>query len=924
MVRVVLYLMLAWLGACSENVSPQPSRACHGDDCAGGSADGPDGDGLPSEDGARRAEEHVAGEAQRIAGRPVTPGHRVKGGDSSIDRPASGLAPGGVDGMFAEGMNSGGMPTMGGVSGGVRYGGASASSPVLEGGLTSGAPSDTPSVLAGGRPARGDSEGGIPAGGIPAGGIPAGEMPMAAGAFGGETAPSGHPCQTVQDILNAHCTGCHGDFATDGLDLRAIDQMNGRVSRHTSRALIVPGNGRQSYLIQKILGTHEAVGGPGVLMPPGQALDADDLETLIAWIDSGARCQNEPIDEPEGAEYDPNTIDQETLFRCDGPALSSTIRLRRIDKLQLRRRVGLDRDTPLAANPFEVPGASQYSTYADRASIDVATLDLYLDMLPYTASPWIGEQSWDRMANQARSNEHRCIYDDAFPDRECVHHFARDYMRHGVVHLTASDAEIDRLTDFAMDILADEAMQQTTRENSLAVILGAAWLHTGAIFDGEFGVGPVDEAGRRQLSPLEMAEWVGNLLSSRGVGATSIHRYDNDLSGDQRWTDGQRPHLASVLNAADDGTISDPEVVRRLVREHAMGIDADRPDEWIDYGTHSLHQRRDRSAEWMADRLDQFFLEWFAVGQFASKFQEKPNATTRWNDESAGLFQRALDGMRSFSGWLEPDGLMVFTDTVARVVTDDQDVLRRLLTTNDWYISAPNTDMDISYRLYGLDDPVEATQEGRWTTLPMTERMGLLTHPVWLSAHGDAFEDGPSLIYRGKWVREKLFCQTVPPLELVNVQAMLPAGDGTQSARARIESTIETQAECMGCHQFMNSLGKPFEFYNHAGGVRTSDHGDLPDGSTVVSNAPDPALNRAYADPMTYISALADNEHVKRCFIRHTFRYFVARDETMDDACVLTAMESAYDESGGSFVSMLEVLATHESLVTRVRGEDAP
>ena len=99
--------------------------------------------------------------------------------------------------------------------------------------------------------------------------------------------------------------------------------------------------------------------------------------------------------------------------------------------------------------------------------------------------------------------------------------------------------------------------------------------------------------------------------------------------------------------------------------------------------------------------------------------------------------------------------------------------------------------------------------------------MGLLSHPVWLSAHGDAFEDGPSLIHRGKWVREKLFCQTVPPLELVNVQAMLPAGDGTESARERVESTIETQNECMGCHQFMNSLGKPFEFFNHAGESRS-------------------------------------------------------------------------------------------------------
>ena len=84
------------------------------------------------------------------------------------------------------------------------------------------------------------------------------------------------------------------------------------------------------------------------------------------------------------------------------------------------------------------------------------------------------------------------------------------------------------------------------------------------------------------------------------------------------------------------------------------------------------------------------------------------------------------------------------------------------------------------------------------------------------------------------------------------------------------------------------------------------------------------ALNRAYGDPMAYIGALASSQYVKRYFIRHTFRYFAARDETMADACVLSAMESAYDDSGGSFVSMLEVLATHESMVNRASEEEQP
>ena len=63
------------------------------------------------------------------------------------------------------------------------------------------------------------------------------------------------------------------------------------------------------------------------MMPPGRMMSADDVNTLIAWIDGGAGC-DEADEEPEAAEYDPNTLDQGQLFVCDGPAPASAIRLR--------------------------------------------------------------------------------------------------------------------------------------------------------------------------------------------------------------------------------------------------------------------------------------------------------------------------------------------------------------------------------------------------------------------------------------------------------------------------------------------------------------------------------------------------------------------------------------------------------------------
>jgi hypothetical protein len=263
---------------------------------------------------------------------------------------------------------------------------------------------------------------------------------------------------------------------------------------------------------------------------------------------------------------------------------------------------------------------------------------------------------------------------------------------------------------------------------------------------------------------------------------------------------------------------------------------------------------------------------------------------------------------------------------VARIVAEDTDVIATLLTGNRWYLPStaaylgtPEEDATRSTKLpFNLTTDVGDTRPERWVDLPASERSGLLTHPAWLASHGDAFEDGPSLVRRGKWVREHLLCETVPPLELVTVEAQMLPSNGTLRARDRVEASIETRPECMSCHQYMNELGKPFELYNHAGFVRVDDRGP-PDGSATLTNAPDPALNRTYTSAQDLTAALASSEYVKRCVIRQTFRFFAGRDETLADACVLADMEAAYDGRDGSFVEMLGVLAGHDAL--RMRRE---
>jgi hypothetical protein len=113
----------------------------------------------------------------------------------------------------------------------------------------------------------------------------------------------------------------------------------------------------------------------------------------------------------------------------------------------------------------------------------------------------------------------------------------------------------------------------------------------------------------------------------------------------------------------------------------------------------------------------------------------------------------------------------------------------------------------------------------------------------------------------------------------------------------------------------MNSLGFPFEIYNHAGFLRASDHGHAPDGSATITNLRDPALNTAIKDAIDFTQKIANSPYAKRCFIRQAFRYFAGRDETLADACTLAAMESALDQ--GTFIDMLVALVTSDTFLYR-------
>ncbi len=196
-------------------------------------------------------------------------------------------------------------------------------------------------------------------------------------------------------------------------------------------------------------------------------------------------------------------------------------------------------------------------------------------------------------------------------------------------------------------------------------------------------------------------------------------------------------------------------------------------------------------------------------------------------------------------------------------------------------------------------------------TAPEGERLGILTHPSWLVSHSDAMDN--HAILRGRWIRERLLGGGIPDVP-ITVDAMLPDEPG-KTLRHRMRVTREKY--CWTCHQKMDPLGLPFEMYNHAGLFRTTELDQPVDTSGEIIDSGDPALDGPVEDALDLIRKLAESERVEQVFIRHAFRFWMGRNENLNDAPVLQAAHKAYREGGGSMKALITSLVTSDAFLYR-------
>ncbi len=226
------------------------------------------------------------------------------------------------------------------------------------------------------------------------------------------------------------------------------------------------------------------------------------------------------------------------------------------------------------------------------------------------------------------------------------------------------------------------------------------------------------------------------------------------------------------------------------------------------------------------------------------------------------------------------------------------------------------------------------------TTQPaaLPNRKGILTHPAWLIAYARNTETDP--IHRGIWIREKLLAGSIPATP-ITVDAVVPE-DHTKTVRSRVATATEAKY-CWTCHEHMNPLGYAFEMFDDFGRFRTQEPLEHPDNlikSTPHKGAPhldlrdlfktlpvdarghlagtdDKSLDGDVENALDLVERLGQSSKVRQSIIRHAFRYFMGRNETLADSRTLIEADQAYLKSDGSFDALIVSLLTSDSFIYR-------
>ena len=279
-----------------------------------------------------------------------------------------------------------------------------------------------------------------------------------------------------------------------------------------------------------------------------------------------------------------------------------------------------------------------------------------------------------------------------------------------------------------------------------------------------------------------------------------------------------------------------------------------------------------------------------SVGNFAEEYLRLDRIATQAKDPA--LFP-------AYTTTLQAAMVRDVRDTWTSLVFDDQTSLMDLFTTTKVVVNSELA------KLYGLDTTGLTTTTFKTMTLPANgPRAGVLTKAGVLSEFANQQTGSPTL--RGKFIRESLACQTVPPPPPgVNTAAVDLPTDVPMTKRQRLEAHRSASA-CAGCHALMDPLGLPLESFDAIGAYRTTDNGLPVDPSGTFDG-------QAVADARGLGMTASQSVTVTQCLVRRFYSYAMGYKERDVDGSVLNTLASSFNGSGFKMRDLILAVVTSDA-----------
>jgi hypothetical protein len=198
-------------------------------------------------------------------------------------------------------------------------------------------------------------------------------------------------------------------------------------------------------------------------------------------------------------------------------------------------------------------------------------------------------------------------------------------------------------------------------------------------------------------------------------------------------------------------------------------------------------------------------------------------------------------------------------------------------------------------KLYGL--PAVMGTGFVKTTLPASGlRVGYLGQGSFLALNAHSNVTSPT--YRGKFIREMLLCQSIPPPPM-NVPPLpddQPGMPQTMRQKLAVHRAVEP---CKTCHTLMDPLGLAFENFDGIGAFRTMDAGQVIDASGDLDG-------KAFKDPRELATLLHDDPRTMECLARNLYRYATGHVETAGEEPAVQQLAQGFSAGKYQYATLVD------------------